>query len=238
MGRLTPNRSNKRGVSVTLTSARRKLIVTATGAGAVLVVCGAILLAPRDVASSTTAPTTNAERVAKRFVDAYGTYHATRALKYLSKEGIATGSGHTALKWGSPDEFRSEVAMAKARHIEQTPPTCEQQGNSDEGTTVRCAFDYHAFRSDEIGRGPFRDNYWELVVRDGKVTSAVSTWSYITNGFSAQMWEPFQAWVTSAHPEDLQTLYPVGDPPITEQGIRLWERRLREWAATVKESAQ
>ena len=128
--------------------------------------------------------------------------------------------------------------MAKALHIEQTPPTCEQQGSSAEGTTVRCAFDYHAFRSDEIGRGPFTDNYWDLIVRDGKVTSAVSTWAYLTNGFSAQMWEPFQAWVTSAHPEDVQTLYPVGDPPITDEGIRLWEQRLREWAATVKENAQ
>jgi hypothetical protein len=227
---------------VTLTAARRRLGVTAAGAVAALVVCSVVLLAPRDAASSTTAatqePATKAERVAKRFVDAYGTYHAERALKYLSKEGIANGKGHTTLSWGSPEEFRKEVAMARARHIEQTPPRCEQQGNSDAGTTVRCAFDYHAFRSDEIGRGPFRDNYWELVVRNGKVTSVVSTWSYITNGFSAQMWEPFQAWVTSTHPTELQILYPVGDLPITEQGIRLWERRLREWAATVKAGAQ
>jgi hypothetical protein len=131
-----------------------------------------------------------------------------------------------------------EVAMNRARHIEQKPPTCEQQGNSVEGTTVRCAFDFHAFRSDEIGRGPFRDNYWELVVRDGKITSAVSTWTFLTNGFSAQMWQPFQTWVTSTHPADLQTMYPVGDPPITKQAIRLWEQRLREWAAAVKASSQ
>jgi hypothetical protein len=216
--------------------------VNAAATITVLVACGVLLLAPGDMASSRTvatpAPVTKAERVAKRFVDAYGAYDASRALKYLSKEGIATGSGHTSLSWGSPEQFRKEVAMNRARHIEQKPPVCEQQGDSAEGTTVRCAFDFHAFRSDEIGRGPFGDNYWELVVRDGKVRSAVSTWAYLTNGFSAQMWEPFQRWVTSAHPEDVQTLYPVGDPPITDQGIRLWERRLREWAGAVKAGSQ
>ena len=124
--------------------------------------------------------------------------------------------------------------MARAWHIKQKVTGCEDQGESDGGVTVHCTFDYHAFRSDEVGLGPYTDNYWDLVVRNGKITSVAGAWAYITNGFSSERWEPFQRWVTSAHPEDLQVMYPVGDFGITKESIRLWDRRLREWVAAVK----
>jgi hypothetical protein len=178
--------------------------------------------------------TTGSERVAKRFLAAYGAYDAERALKYLAQEGIATGAGHTTFPWVTKDGFRAEVAMTRARRIEQRVTGCEEMGESAEGVAVQCAFDFHAFRSDEVGLGPYTDNTWDLVVRNGKVTSAVSTWAYITNGFSAQRWEPFQRWVTSTHPEDLAVMYPVGDFEISKESTRLWERRLREWVAEGK----
>ena len=93
------------------------------------------------------------------------------------------------------------------------------------------------FRSDEIGRGPYSDNYWDIVVSDGKITSAVPTWAYLTNGSSAEMWVPFQAWVASTHPEDLQTMYP-GEPVPTEESMRLWDERTGEWAEEVKASSE
>ena len=80
------------------------------------------------------------------------------------------------------------------------------------------------FRSDEVGLGPYTDNYWDLVVRNGKITSVAGARAYITNGSSAERWEPFQRWVASTHPEDLQTMYPVGELRITEEAIRLWDR--------------
>ncbi len=163
------------------------------------------------------AETTKPERVARRFLDAYGAYDAKGALKYLTAEGIATGSGITGLSWGTRQEFRREVAMAKAQRQTQTVTGCEEQGESSDGVAVQCAFDHHEFRSQEVGLGPYLDNYWDLVVQDGKITSAVSTRAYITNGSSAERWEPFQRWVTSAHPEDLQTMYPVGEFGITKE---------------------
>jgi hypothetical protein len=189
------------------------------------------------VAAETTQQTTKAERVAERFLDAYGSFNAKQALKYLSEEGIVTGSGHTAVTWGSRVGFRREVAMTKAQRIKQTVTGCREQGESDDGVAVQCAFDFHGFRSDEVGLGPYTDNSWDLVVRNGKITSAVSTWAYITNGFSAERWEPFQRWVASAHPEDLQTMYPAADFEIAKGAIPLWERRLREWVTAVKAAA-
>jgi hypothetical protein len=112
------------------------------------------------------------------------------------------------------------VSLADAQHFFVSVFGCVQQGVSGTGVAVRCAFDYHLFRSDEIGRGPYTDNYWDIVVSDGKITSAVQTQAYLTNGSSAEMWQPFQAWVTSTHPEDSSPA--VGDPT-TEEAMRLWE---------------
>ena len=209
-------------------SARGRIITIAAG---VLV---AVLSSTIAVAAETAPKPTKAERVARRFLDAYGSYDAKQALQYLSEEGIVTGSGHTAVTWGSRVGFRREVAMTKAQRIKQTVNGCEEQGESGDGVAVQCAFDFHGFRSDEVGLGPYTDNSWDLVVRNGKVTSAVSNWAYITNGFSAERWEPFQRWGASAHPEDLQTMYPAADFEIAKEAIPLWERRLREFAAAEK----
>jgi ketosteroid isomerase-like protein len=209
-----------------------------TGRGRIFTIAAGVLAmvvsSTGAVAAETTPKTTKAERVARRFLDAYGSFHATRALRYLSEDGITTGSGNTSLSWGTRDEFRKEVSMAKARRIKQAVTGCEEQGESGDGVAVQCAFDFHAFRSDEVGLGPYTDNYWDFVVRNGKITSAVSTWAYITNGFSAERWEPFQRWVASAHPADLPTMYPDAEFEIVKETIPLWERRLREWVAAVK----
>jgi hypothetical protein len=112
---------------------------------------------------------------------------------------------------------------------------CEAQGESAKGTTVHCTFDYHVHRSDEIaGRGPYSGNsYSDIVVRDGKITSAAATWDVFGSGSSNEMWTPLQAWVTRTHPEDLLIMYPVGDPDITDEYIRVWDQNTREFAAAV-----
>jgi hypothetical protein len=183
--------------------------------------------------STTVAPAARApEQVARDFLDAYEDGDVERALSYLTEDALANGEGHQG-NWGSSEGFRMDVAMSKAQHIEQMLTGCEEQGDSAAGTSVRCTFDMHAYSSDDVGRGPFGDNYWDVVVNDGKITSALATWAYLTNGLSAEMWQPFQAWVASTHPEDVQVMYPVGDPVPTAESMRLWDERLTEWAATV-----
>jgi hypothetical protein len=187
--------------------------------------------------STTVAPAARTPaQVAKDFLDAYRDFDADRALTYLTEDAIAKGAGDAG-SWGSPEGFRLDVALTKAQHIEQMLTGCKVRGESAAGTTVRCGFDLHAFHSDEIGRGPYTDNYWDLVVRDGKVTSAASTWAYLTNGFSNEMWTPFQTWVASTHPLDIQLMYVGNAPAMTEESVRLWEQRTREYADAVNRGA-
>ena len=65
-----------------------------------------------------------------------------------------------------------------------------------------CTFDLQAFRSDEIGLGPYTDNYWALIIRDGKIDSADirPDTGHEFNGFGDQMWIPFAEWVSSQTP--------------------------------------
>ena len=232
---------------MTVTRSRRIPVLTAIGAAAALVLA---LVAcdsaePHAVASGSTAPpgqqssTTQkpAEQVAKDFLDAYSAFETDRALAYLTEDAVAEGAGDAG-SWGSEESFRMDVAMTKAQHIEQMLTGCELQGESAEGTAVQCAFDLHAFHSEEIGRGPYSDNHWDIVVDDGKVTSAVATWAYMTNGFSAELWQPFQAWVATTHPEDLPAMYLGNSAAITEESIRLWDERTGEWAEEVKASTE
>ena len=216
---------------MTLATARRRLIAFATATALTVVVVPA---ARSDATTDPpTAQATAGERVVTRFLDAYGHFKANRALKLLTEDTIVRGNGWPG-GWGSRERFRSELAYMKAQGVELIVNDCEEQSDTALGASVRCAFDYHAIRSDEVGLGPYSDNYWDFVVRNGKITSSAATWAYLTNGFSAERWEPFQAWVTGTHPEDLPVMYPVGDTTITEESIRLWEQRSKEWVAAVK----
>jgi hypothetical protein len=185
--------------------------------------------------STTTVAPESATETADAFLAAYGAFDTDRALSYLTEDAVATGSG-SAGEWGSEDAFRLEQAMEEAQGVEQMFKGCEEQGETAEGTAVRCDFDLHAFRSEEAGLGPFTDNWWDLVVRDGKVASAGVTWSFLTNGFSDDVWVPFQSWVASTYPQDLGVMYVGGFVAVNEESIALWEQRTKEWAETMQAS--
>jgi hypothetical protein len=123
--------------------------------------------------------------------------------------------------------------LLEAQGHKETITGCEPPADSSSGTTVRCAYDFNGIRSDELGLGPYSDNYWELTVRDGKIVSATTTMAVATNGFSEQVWEPFAEWVATTYPDAVVRMYDSGsqtDFRLSEESIRLWEQRGREYA--------
>jgi len=176
------------------------------------------------------------EAVARGFLDAYGSFDADRALTYLTNDAIAKG---IAEGWDTPVEFRLGLAHYRAQGYKQTVNDCEQVGNSESGVSLVCAFDMHGIKSDEIGLGPYIDNYWNLTVRDGRIDSAYQRMAYLSNGFSKQMWEPFAAWVRVEHPDDIVAMYTDESQEmqrVTEDSNRLWERRTAEYVAAVTQN--
>jgi hypothetical protein len=219
---------------------RVTLAVAASVVAAVVAasVAGGWLGVDKDVGPAEDPVYSEAVEVARGFLDAYGSFDADRALTYLTDDYLISddiaGQG-----LNTPKQFRLGVAYARAIGYKQTIYDCEQQSNSDDEVILRCAFDMHALRSDEIGLGPYTDNHWDLTIRDGKIDSVDSVWGYMSNGFSEQMWEPFAYWLSVEHPGDVEAMYTDVSQimeEVTQDSIRLWEQRTAEYIAVVNQN--
>ena len=204
---------------------RRLLVVAA--AAALLVIGAFAAYQSRDDEASGPPPM----EVATSFLEAYGAFDAERAITYLADDAdISTLIGSVGAQGveGTPEEFRLLVSLAKATGYKQKLISCEELGTSAAGSGVRCTSDYHNFRSDEIGRGPFSPVSFDLTVRDGEIVRAQQDFGI--EEFSTQMWEPFASWVSKTYPEDAAVMYEDGGTSgmrLTRESIRLWERHTR-----------
>jgi hypothetical protein len=176
------------------------------------------------------APT--AVEVATGFVEAYGRFDVDEAITYLADDADIAGlvGGLATLK-----DFRLDNAWSQASGYRQTLSSCEEVLSTASGTDVRCAFDWHVLRSDEIGLGPYNGSF-DLTVRDGEVVRA--SVSLDTNEFSPQVWEPFAEWVATSYPKDAAVMYEdesYSNFRLTGKSIRLWEEHTREYVEHVTE---
>jgi hypothetical protein len=167
-----------------------------------------------------------AVEVATGFLEAYGAFDVEQAMTYLADDArIAV--------LGAQDDPRLLISWLEATGYQQIVDPCERLGNSSSGI-VRCTFAFHALRSGELGRGPFRGSSFDLVVRDGKIVHASQDWEI--EKFSPQVWEPFANWVSTVHPKDAAVMYQDDSHSgvrLTSESIRLWDLRTREYVEEV-----
>ena len=116
----------------------------------------------------------------------------------------------------------SSASRARAKR----KPRCRK------ASSCAAQYDFHAIRSDELGLGPFTDNYIDFTVSDGSIVAVSEQAAFMTNGFSDLVWTPFSAWVVQNHPEDGPLLYlnwPTNTSErISEESIPVWDRLTRE----------
>jgi hypothetical protein len=209
----------------------RKLLVGAA-ALALLIVGAVVVYQSRDDGTGR-----QPVEVATSFLGAYGAFDAEQAITYLADDADITkliGSVGAQGVEGTLEEFRLLVSLLEATGYKQTLISCEELGTSAAGTGVFCTSDYHNFRSDEIGRGPFSTVSFDLTVRDGEIVRAQQDFG--VEEFSTQMWEPFARWVSKAYPEDAAVMYEDGGTSgvrLTKESIRLWERHTRGYVEEV-----
>jgi hypothetical protein len=170
-----------------------------------------------------------AQEVAKGFLEAYGAFDADRAITYLADDADLSALGLEGTR-----EFRLLLSLDEASGYKQMIKSCEETGSFASDTDVRCTFDFHDIRSDEIGRGPYSGSYFDLTVRDGKIVRA-SEYLEIAE-FSPQMWEPFANWVSKNYPKDAAVMYngTLTDYRLTAKSIRLWRQHSREYVKVVR----
>jgi hypothetical protein len=196
----------------------------------------------RDEAPVTTAapenPVATPEEVATSFIEAYGAFDAERAISYLADDADISGMigsvGAAPGVEGTLKEFRLLISHLEAIGYKQMLDPCEEQGSSASGTLLRCTFDFHLLRSDEIGRGPFSGSSFLLTAHEGEVVRA--SVSFGIQEFSPQMWEPFASWVSETYPEDAEVMYEDDSHSsvrLTEESIQLWERHSKGYVKEV-----
>jgi hypothetical protein len=203
-------------------SKRKKIGALAAAAVALVLIAALLIIQSREGAPAND----QAEGVATGFLEAYGAFDVEQARTYLADD--ATIASMTA-----QDDLRLLLSYLEATGYQQILNSCEEVGNSA-SSSIRCTFDFHGLRSGEIGRGPFGGSSFDLVVRDGKVVQASQHWEI--EKFSPQMWEPFAGWVSTAHPKDAAVMYTDESHTnvrLTEESIRLWDARTREYVEKV-----
>jgi hypothetical protein len=193
--------------------------------------------APADQPPTVNPADAAAEEVARNFLEAYGDFDAENAMTYMADDaditGLMTSVGAQGVK-GTLKEFRLLIAQLEGTGYKQMLDPCEELGSSASGTNLRCTFDFHLLRSDEIGRGPFSGSAFLLTVHDGRIVRA--SVSFGIQEFSPQMWEPFASWVSKTHPEDVAVMYEDESQSgvrLTKESSRLWERHTREYVEEV-----
>ncbi len=211
----------------------RRLLIGAA-AVALLVIGAFVVYQSRDDGVTGQSPV----EVATSFVEAVGASDAEQAISYLGDDAdislMISSVGAPGVE-GTLGELRLLLSLFEAQGYKQMLDSCKDLGSSAAfGTNLRCTFDYHNFRSDEIGRGPFSGSSYSLTVRDGEIIQA--RMDFGIEEFSTQMWEPFAGWVSKTYPEDAAVMY--GDEThsgvrLTEESIGLWERHIRGYAEEV-----
>jgi hypothetical protein len=208
----------------------KRIGAVAAAAVALVLIAALLIIQSREEAPATdqtpVAVNARAEEVATGFVEAYGAFDVEQAMTYLADDA-------TIAVLGAQDDLRLLSSWLEATGYQQIVEPCERVGNSASGS-IRCTFAFHALRSGELGRGPFRGSSFDLVVRDGKIVHASQDWEI--EKFSPQVWEPFANWVSTVHPKDAAVMYQDDSHSgvrLTEESIRLWELRTLEYVEEV-----
>jgi len=215
-------------------AARNKRFGAFAVAAAIGVVAIALILVMspgEDTTAPADGPTVEeaAEEVARDFLDQLGAFNAEQAMTYLAEDSDIRGMTEG---YNDVEGLSLMLSFLEAQGYQQTITSCEAT-TLDSFTTVVCAYDFHGIRSDEIGRGPFSGGTFSLTVRDGEIVRASRGWNI--EEFSPHMWEPFAEWVSTTYPKDAAVMYnsSLTNFVLTEESIRLWEKRSREWVKVV-----
>jgi hypothetical protein len=216
------------------TARNRKVSAYAVTAAMVLAL-GAIVLGTTADRNGTAKDTvdTRPENVARDFALSLTSLDVDQAAAALADDGdisaLVTSLGDEGLR-GSPGELPSFVSMLEAMRFEGSVGFCEELGTSSPVTDVRCPFSFSLLGSGEFGRGAFSGSYLDVTIRDGMVARASLQWDI--EELSPQMWEPFARWVSRVYPADAELMYAdetSAEARLTDDSIRLWEQRVREF---------
>jgi hypothetical protein len=175
-----------------------------------------------------------AEFITDHFVQAFGTFHARKAMLNVA-DGANLGGLIDGQVTPNLEGLSTELRLLRAMGYSQSVSPCRTDP-AGSGFSVECPIRWSGIRSDEIGRGPY-PGVFSFQVEDGLIVWGTLTRN--TDRFSPQVWEPFLAWVSANHPDDVDVMYVDGGSNyrLTDASIRLWRLRTKEYVRAVQQGA-
>ncbi|HSF37628.1 MAG TPA: hypothetical protein VLA70_16005 [Nocardioides sp.] len=210
---------------------RRGAVAGLAAAAAVVAVAVAVAngVGDDDVVDPATTTDVDAIALAEDFLEAAYAVDLDSAEAMMAPDVSIGGSvGNDVQRW------RDEFMWAGATGHSLADHSCETTSAGADETSVSCTYAVHSFGSEQLRGRPFGDNSLYLTVADGKITQVRDEWAFVTNGFNAEMWQPFKAWIRVEHPRDVKAMYSDSDlntPRYDAGALRLWEKRVDEWVA-------
>ena len=161
--------------------------------------------------------------VATAFTGAWNSYDRGEIATYLATDSALDLYEHN---WRRVNRWHEAVGYKVLLD------SCTEDATTSAGTTLTCTYDYNSLHSEDLGRGPYSGNTCYFTILNGKIVSAEDEFEYTTNHYSAQMWEPFAAWVARTHPKAVPVMYssPAQDGyRLTDESIALWKKHSLEY---------
>jgi hypothetical protein len=223
-------------------AARRTRTRLLAAAAAVVLVAAAVAVWTSHQSDTSPEPASklsHSDRVAIRtatgFVDAFHFFNPHQARRLLAP-GATLGGAVTTQDWPATMRFFRETGG------EISPRKCHILRRTRAETIVRCPYTYQLMRSGDLGLGPYAGSYFRITTRGQRITQVNMHHQTSTNSFHDQMWAPFAAWIETLHHRDGAEMYPdwpnQGHWPATDQAIRLWSQRTRQFVRFARHSCR
>jgi hypothetical protein len=190
---------------------------------------------------STVDSTDAAEGLVRGFLAAFGAFNPEAAMTYVADDANLRGLIDPPVPANKKSLSRM-LALFEVVDYQQTITSCHATPLSS-GTHVVCGFAFTTIDAVELGRGPFTGSTFVFIVRDGMIVIATGNWNL--DQYASQVRAPFAEWLAATYPRDFEVMYgsipprPAGFGQVhyrlTEESIRLFRLRTREYVKAVKQ---
>lgn len=203
---------------------RRALAVLGGGLAAAAVAAAVLwggggLTQDRTEPAPVVEPAPDPVQVAQEYVAAYAAYDTEKVVTMLDQRADEA-------------DYRLYQARDEAWGVKFLMEPCEEGSTMSSGTHVSCPFSLHVLGSEAVGRGPFEDAVFNLLVTaDGEVLEADPDWNYETNGMGDHVGEA-HGWVLKNHPDQREFLETEEqDVPAAQfdRWLRLWRTYIQDY---------
>lgn len=194
-------------------------LAAAAAAAAAVVWGGGLLTEDRSEPAPVVEPAPDPVQVAQEYVTAYAAYDTEKVVSMLDQRADEA-------------HYRLYQARDEAWGVQFLMEPCEEGSTMSSGTLVSCPFSLHVLGSEAVGRGPFEDAVFNLLVTaDGEVLEADPTWNHETNGMGDHVGEA-HGWVLKNHPDQrefLETEEQNVPEAQLDRWLRLWRTYIQDY---------